>query len=373
MMKTFKLTAKKILSSDIKLSLHALDNLSTLNLFNTIEKTSKHILITDENVDILYAKKIIEQIEANGYNVLKLIIPPYDKSKNLQEYSRLADECLNYGFDKHSVIFSLGGGVVNNIAGFLASTLYRGIGLIHFPTSMLAQVDAAIDFKQAVNHNQGKNLLGSYYPASQIIIDPTVLKTLDRRFIVDGLSESIKHALCQDRPFYDFLEKNVENLDDENILLEIIQRSIELKLELMNDDLEDDFDETIKQYGHALGHAIEHLSNGEIYHGEAIAIGMCVSSEIALLLGLSDERTRDLHYSIFDKYSLPTVVPKKYSFDNIWNKMKYDKHSLNGKVYTGILQSVGSMALTKSGEYGHYIEEDLLRQAIDKNQQRIKK
>jgi len=371
-MNTYILEAKRNLESDIIVSPNILKKLKSLVIFSKIRKESKHILITDENVDLLYSDLVITQLNEMGYEILKLVVPPYDKSKNIDLYKDLVEKCLLYRFDKESFIFSLGGGVVNNIAGFLASTLYRGIGLVHFPTSMLSQVDAAIDFKQAINFKFGKNLVGSYYPASAIIVDPTLLFSLGQRFINDGLAESIKHALCQDLNFYNYLIENKSNLDDEKVLDYIVNKSIKLKLELMNDDLENDRDETIKQYGHAVGHAIEHLSDGEIYHGEAIAIGMCVSSELALLLGLSDEKNRDLHYSIFNKYNLPTVVPRKYSFDELWNKMKYDKHSLNGKIYTGILENIGSMPITETGEYGHYIQKDLLRQAIDKNQQRIK-
>lgn len=359
-----------MLESKIILALNSLSNLATLDMIKSIRKESRHILITDENVDKLYSNYIVEQLELLGFKIKKLVIPPHDDSKNIDLYKELVEECLNYKFDKKSIIFSLGGGVVNNISGFLASTLYRGIGLIHFPTSMLAQVDASIDFKQAINFKYGKNLIGSYYPASHIIIDPLVLKTLDKRFIYDGLAESIKHALCQDGDFYLYLYDNINNLENEDILYTIIERSIKLKLELMNDDLDDDFDESIKQYGHAVGHAIEHLSSGDIYHGEAISIGMCISSEIALLLGFTDLVTVNKHYDIFKLFNLPTQIPKNFTFEEIWNKIKYDKHSLDGKVYTGLIKNIGTMCRDDLGNFGHYITEDILKKAINNSKSR---
>lgn len=366
-MNKFKLTANRIFESDIILSLGILSNLKSLSIFEEIRKESKHILITDENVNELYGDLILKQLEEYGFEVLKLVIPPFDESKNIDLYKELVEKCLEYKFDKKSMIFSLGGGVVNNISGFLASTLYRGIGLIHFPTSMLAQVDAAIDFKQAINFKHGKNLIGTYYPASHIIIDPNVLKTLNKRFVYDGLAESIKHAICQDNDFYLYLLSNVNNLDNLEVLYYIINHSIKLKLELMNDDLDDDFDESIKQYGHSVGHAIEHLSHGEIYHGEAISIGMCISTEIGYLLGINDEETVKKHYDIFKLFNLPITIPNEFTFEEIWNKMKYDKHTLNGEIYTGLVSSIGKMAQDKNENFGHYITEDILKKAIEKN------
>lgn len=369
-MKNFELTAKRNFHSDISLSLGLINNLEKAELFNNIRTSSNHILITDENVNKLYSVKVINKLEYLGFKVIKFVIPASDSAKNIDEYNKLVSKSLDYGFDKKSVIFSLGGGVVNNIAGFLASTLYRGIGLVHFPTSMLSQVDASIDFKQAINHDKGKNLIGSYYPASNIIIDPSLLKTLDNRFIYDGISESIKHALCQSREFYDYLLSNRNNLDKEEVLYTIVENSISLKLKLMNDNLEDDYDESIKQYGHALGHAIEHLSNGNIYHGEAISIGMCVSAEIAFIFGISTKEVLESHYKIFNLYNLPTIIPEIFSFKDIWNKMKYDKHTLDGKIYSGLIKEVEVMSQNKDGDFGYYIDEDLLLKAIIANKVR---
>lgn len=253
----------------------------------------------------------------------------------------------------------------------MASTLYRGIGLVHFPTSLLAQVDAAIDFKQAINFDHGKNLVGSYYPASKIIVDPLVLRTLDMRLIRDGLAESIKHAICQDTKFLSYICSNSEHLADLDFLAEVVSKSIELKLEVMSGDLDSDYDETLKQYGHAIGHAVEHLSDGEIFHGEAIAIGMCVSSEAALLLGLSDIETVEMHYDVFTRMGLPTTVPESLSLSDLWEKIRYDKHFLSGKAYMGLVRTAGVMALTNNGNYGHYVAREVIFEAIERNRHRF--
>jgi len=241
---------------------------------------------------------------------------------------------------------------------------------VHIPTSLLAQVDAAVDFKQAINFEHGKNLIGSYYPASKIIVDPLVLRTLDIRLIRDGLAESVKHAICQDTKFLSYICSNSEHLTDPDFLYQVVVKSIDLKLQVMSNDMDSDFDETLKQYGHAIGHAVEHLSDGSIFHGEAIAIGMCVSAEIALLMGLSDTDTLDMHYDTFTRLGLPTTVPKGYSLSDLWEKIRYDKHFLSGKAYMGLIRTSGVLANAANGNFGHYIDQEVVFSAIDKNRKR---
>ena len=363
--------AERRFQSKVIIQMDSLRHLDSLGVFEHVRKDSKHLLVTDKNVEKLYLRRVLKCIEQSGRSIRTLIVPSNEGSKSFHWYSQLVEKALDNGFDKYSVIFSLGGGVVNNLAGFLASTLYRGIGLIHFPTTLLAQVDAAIDFKQAINFDHGKNLIGSYYPASKIIVDPSVLKTLDIRLIRDGLAESIKHALCQDTSFLSFIYANREHITDLDFLSEIISRSIKLKIEVMSGNLESDYDETLKQYGHAIGHAVEHLSEGEIFHGEAISIGMCVSSEVALLLDLCDIETVDLHYDIFNRIGLPTSVPQALSLSDIWEKIRYDKHFLNGKAYMGLLRTSGVMAPAINGNFGHYIEQSVIFEAIERNRRRV--
>lgn len=368
--KNRKLSADNKLESDIIIKPNALNNLGDIGIFDGVSKESAHFLITDKNIEKLYLQRVLSCIKNTGLSVRTMVVPANESSKSFETYSELVRKSLDHGFDEHSVIFSLGGGVINNIAGFLASTLYRGIGLIHLPTSLLAQVDAAIDFKQAINFEHGKNLIGSYYPASKIVIDSTVLQTLDIRFIRDGLAESIKHALCQDISFLKYIESNSENLFDQEFLSNVVDRSIQLKLKVMNDDLDEDYDETLKQYGHAVGHAIEHLSSGEIYHGEAISIGMCVCAEVGKILGVTDDDTVETHYRIFEKCGLPTKVPNAYSLSDIWEKVLYDKHFFTGKAYMGLLQTVGVLASGDDGKEGYFVDQEVIFMAIEKNRQR---
>lgn len=359
--------ANRNLCSHVIVVPDALQRLDSLGVLDGVRKESKHLLVTDKTIEKLYLRPVLESIERTGRTIRTLVVPASETSKSFSVYARLVEKALDYGIDKYSVVFSLGGGVVNNLAGFLASTLYRGIGLVHIPTSLLSQVDAAVDFKQAINFDHGKNLIGSYYPASKIIIDPLVLRTLDQRLIRNGLSEAIKHALCQDSAFLEFIGSNADRLTDLDFLTEVVTTSIRLKLDVMSPDLESDFDEMLKQYGHTVGHAIEHLSEGTIYHGEAIAIGMCVAAEVALLRGVTDEETVEAHYDIFQRIGLPTAVPDEQSLADIWEKVRYDKHFLNDRAYMGLTRSVGVMAPAEGERFGHFISREMVFEAIEAN------
>ncbi len=331
---------------------------------------SRHFIITDSKVDSYYGELVLSSFLNAGYKVKKLVVQEGESSKNINVFANLADDIFSYGLDKRSFIISLGGGVVNNIAGFLASTLYRGVGLIHVPTNTMSQVDAAIDFKQAVNSSKGKNLLGSYYPASFIVIDPETLSTLDSRNLVNGISESIKHALTQDIGFFKNLIKNYNLVRDISFLEEVLKKTLELKVPLLNGDVNDDYNEMIPQYGHSIGHAIEHLSSYELMHGEAVAIGMCVSAEISKILGICSNDTVRLHYEIFSKYNLPTQVPNDITDKDIENTIRYDKHYLKGNPQMALVSEIGK-PFCEDGIFGIPIDYSIIRRAIEANKKNL--
>lgn len=340
---------------DTKICLESglIDNLNRVFSESDFNLNSNHILVTDDNLSKLYLNTVISQLQDLNLKISVFVIEAGEGSKSLSQYVKLIENSLDAKFDKHSIVFSLGGGVVNNIAGFLAATLYRGLQLIHIPTTLLSQVDATIDFKQGINFKHGKNLVGAYYPATHVIADPMVLKTLDKRFMFDGLAESIKHALCGDTDFLSFLEDNDDVTDDPEKLHYVIDQSIQLKLSSMHDDLHDQVDEAIKQYGHALGHAIEHMSNGLVFHGEAISIGMCMSAEIAQIKGICTKDTVRRHYEIFKKYNLPTVIPDTFSKYDVWQKMRYDKHYHADSPYMSLLSDIGKIRNYSNSSVAH--------------------
>ncbi|MCK4554390.1 SDR family NAD(P)-dependent oxidoreductase, partial [Candidatus Parcubacteria bacterium] len=359
----------KVMQTDIIIETGILSRLDNVRIIPERFADSAHFILTDTVVDKLYGDKVLNGFLKAGYNVKKLVVEEGEKTKNINEYARLADEIFAHGMDKRSIIISLGGGVINNIAGFLASTLYRGIGLIHIPTTMMAQVDAAIDFKQAVNSPSGKNLLGSYYPAMCIVIDPQVLLTLDDRHINNGISESIKHALTQDVDFLQYLENNSDRIKDVDFLEFVIRKTIELKVPLLRGDVSEDYNEMLPQYGHSAGHAVEHLSSYDLLHGEALAIGMCITAEIARLLDVCGDDIVEAHYSICEKYNLPTKLPDYITEEDVCNVIKYDKHYLKGTPNMALVQRIGEV-WNDNNTYSAPIDYEILKQAININKEK---
>ena len=346
---------------------------------------SQNWLVTDQLVDGVYGDMVLEGLREAGLKVNKIVVPAdtsdetgessAERHKTLQVFSNCVDQILETGIDKHSAIISLGGGVVNNLAGVLAATLYRGITLVHLTTSFMGQVDAAIDFKQAVNHRLGKNLLGAYHPAARIILDPTVLLSLSKRHLLNGMSESIKHCLCQSEPLLNYILENIGLLDtdktEEKIeyLSTVIKHTVGHKVPTLSGSTANNFNEFAPQYGHSVGHAVEHLSFscGEqaLLHGEAIAIGMCVSAEIAYIMGVCSMDVVDYHYQVFREAGLPVYVPRSQTIDAIATKIMYDKHYVKTPSM-GFVVRPGEMYQV-DGNYAHKVSNELLREGLTRN------
>jgi 3-dehydroquinate synthase len=301
----------------------------------------------------------------------------------LDTFASTCDKILANGISKNSCIISLGGGVVNNLCGFLASSLYRGITLVHITTSMMGMTDAAIDFKQAVNHHLGKNLLGSYYPATTIVIDPEVLETLSRRHILNGISEALKHALCQSREITEAIVGPLRQdlnkaLRDPEYLEMVCRQCIDHKVPTLIHYKDSDFNEMVPQYGHAIAHAIEHLSfhaGGKVsplLHGEAVAIGMCVTVEVSKMLGYCGQKTVDEHYKYVQDAGLPVCIPEGLELDTIQEKLCYDKHYVK-KPTMGLLSEIGHMHCKEDGSYSVEVDNNIIRGALEANIARIPK
>ena len=346
---------------------------------------SNNYLVTDTIVDGVLGDRVLEGLRDAGLKVFKLVVPADDldetgessgeRHKTLDVFKNCVDEILERGIDKKSCIISLGGGVVNNIAGFIAATLYRGITLVHFSTTTMGQVDAAIDFKQAVNHHLGKNLMGAYHPATKIILDPEVLTTLSRRHVLNGISESIKHAITQSEEMLDYIVDNRHMLDDKEAMVDYVERIIRMtiahKVPTLSGDTEDDYNEMLPQYGHAIGHAVEFLSlhmagsKAALLHGEGIAVGMCVTAEVAKILGICDQAVVDRHYEVFEKMGLPVYLPTDMTIEMVCKKMCYDKHYVKQPTM-GLAVRIGEM-YCKDGAYGQPINHEVLRKAPEAN------
>jgi 3-dehydroquinate synthase len=325
---------------------------------------TNHFLLADSYVLSLHGHTLKESLWRKGSGLHLIAVDPGESAKSVDVYLRAAKEMSAVGVERNSTLISFGGAATANLAGFVAATLLRGIRLIHIPTTLLAQLDGTIDFKQAINLDGIKNLIGSFYAPELIVVDPRFLGTLPERHVVNGLAEGLKHALVQDRDLYRLF---LQRATDRSIpyLEESIERTVALKVSLLESDSYDDA-EMLLQYGHAIGHALESVSHHELLHGEAISIGMCVSAEAALALELCNPATVDAHYRLFSAYGLPVHIPAQFSIDEILKLIYRDKYRNDGKQQMALVREVG-VPVAVNGSLAISMEERTLREACIRN------
>jgi len=334
---------KKEVETEIHLKRNCVMEIDSFQMIPEAHADSPHFLITDENVDRLFGKHVYGKLKSSGYKINKIVLPSGENNKTLDNYISLSERVLSEGIDERTILISLGGGTINNITGFLAATLYRGISLIHIPTTLMAQCDAAIGIKQAVNGEKGKNLIGSYYEPLKIIVDPSVLLTSDDRGLKDGLSECIKHAIAQDSSFYTYLmdyQGDIKNID---FLEYVVKKNIELKIEVMKNDPKEHTKALVLQYGHTVGHAVEYLSGYKLGHGEAVSIGMVAAANISKILDVADNGLVGAHCDMLQKFGLPIAINKSIKPEDIIMALRYNKRYLYGDIQFVLLDKIGSL------------------------------
>ena len=307
----------------------------------TVFDGNKVAIITDDNLNDIYGENIKSNIENEGLEVKIISVKPGEKSKSFDTLPGIYNELLDFKLTRSDLIIALGGGVVGDLAGFVASTFLRGIDFIQIPTSLLAQVDSSVGGKVAVDLERGKNLVGSFYHPKLVLIDPNMLGTLPEKYFNDGLGEVIKYGCIKSKELFEKLEsfENKEELK-ENIG-DIIYECCNIKREVVENDEKDLGERMVLNFGHTLGHAIEQIYNYETYsHGEAVAIGMNMISKIAEEKELTKRGTAERIEKLLKKYGLGTEVNIE---DNglAREAIKLDKKNLNGSLNVILLKDIG--------------------------------
>ncbi|MBS4028557.1 MAG: 3-dehydroquinate synthase [Ignavibacteriales bacterium] len=313
------------------------------SLLKKLVPAFRYIIITDSNVAKLYGKTFLFHFEKEKLNASLVSFRAGEENKTRETKAELENKILQHSAGKDSVIIALGGGVVGDVAGFVASTLFRGIPFVQVPTTLLAQVDSSNGGKTAVDHPLGKNLIGAYHQPKHICIDTDFLKTLSQEEYVNGIAEIIKQALIQDEKFFLFLEKEMEKLvnRDEKILKTTIEWNCKLKASIIEKDEREIGPRKILNFGHTIGHAIETLSQYKLRHGYAVSVGMVAESLIAKELGWLKENDVQRIENILKRVKLPTRLPKSISPITILKKMQLDKKSKEGKIKYSLIDKVG--------------------------------
>jgi len=248
-------------------------------------------IITDSNVKGLFGEQFHAKLKEQGINSVLINFPPGEGSKNRHTKAKIEDALLLSGINKDSALISLGGGVTGDITGMLASTYMRGIPYLQLPTTLLAMVDSSIGGKHSINTEHGKNLIGTYHQPKKVVIDISVLESLPKEEMLNGIAEMIKHAIISDEKYFAFLEDYLDRIisREEDPLIKAIRWSIILKKRIMEQDEVDNPFNRILDFGHTVGHAIEKASEYTVRHGTAVAFGMYMETKIAQELGLLNE------------------------------------------------------------------------------------
>lgn len=267
-------------------------------------------LITDGNVRPLYEGRAVASFREAGLDVHTLLIPPGEGSKSLDVAGTLYTGLLEAGIDRKSIVVALGGGVVGDVAGFVAATVLRGVDCVQVPTTLLAQVDSSVGGKTGINHPLGKNLIGAFHQPRGVLVDPTTLGTLPQGEFVAGLAEVVKTALIRDAHLLAYLEDHTDDLLalDAAALTHVITRCCRIKADVVEQDPRETSGlRAILNYGHTVGHALEAVSGyGRYRHGEAVAVGMVVAARIAVARGLVDRSLAARQSALLQALGLPT-------------------------------------------------------------------
>jgi 3-dehydroquinate synthase len=297
-----------------------------------------------------------------------LTIAPGESNKTRDTWGSLTDQLLVRGFGRDSAVIALGGGVVGDLAGFVAATFMRGIPIVQVPTSLMAMVDSAIGGKTAVDTPAGKNLVGVFHPPAAIIVDPQVLVTLPLNEMRAGFAEVIKHGVIADEPYLRGVVGGAKKLmakdgPTSDSMLAAIVHSIEIKAAVVSrDEREEGLRKTLN-FGHTIGHAIELVSGYTLLHGEAIAVGMALEARLAERLGVAEPGTADAIVGALRAFTLPTALPDSCESDAVIAAMGSDKKARGGKTRFALPSRVGRMAGEKSG-WTVAVSNDQLREVL---------
>jgi len=316
----------------------------------------KWVIISQYRLMELFGFELMSLLKENEFNIDFITLPMGETAKSLNEYSRVISQMIELGCDRSSIILALGGGVVGDVSGFVATSFMRGIKYYQVPTTLLAMVDSSIGGKTGINTSEGKNLIGSIYQPQGVLVDPAILNFLSREEVNAGLGEVIKYGAIRDSKFFNDIS---EWLDDiESFPFEkAIYRACEIKAEIVSLDEQECGMRRLLNFGHTIGHALEaNLGYGKIRHGEAVSLGMKCAGWISEQLNFISKTENQFLAQTIDKLTLPST--SKIDFDSILSYVRKDKKVRNGVLHFIVLDALGK------GNVCDKVSYDLIKQSL---------
>ncbi len=327
----------------------------------------KFAVITDSTVEPLYGAPILEQLKEAGYQGDLFVFPAGEKSKVRRTKEMLEDAMLAKGYRRDCCVIAVGGGVVTDLAGFLAGTFGRGVPFINYATTLLSAADASIGGKTAVDTELATNLIGLIYQPLKVYVDIDTWKTLPKNHLINGMAETIKHACLADREFFTYIEEHVEDiLACEPAACEhISEKNCEVKYQVVMKDEREKSLREILNLGHTVGRAIETVSDYRLLHGEALAIGMTAQVRLGCKCGYLTKDERDRVISLQKRIGLPVAIPDYIDREALVKKLYTDKKVRDGKLRFVFQKGIGDVMTFGEDVYARPVAEDEIWEVLE--------
>lgn len=305
-------------------------------------------LVTHPRLAEWYAEPLRSLLEQKGVSVHLLTVPPGERTKRWEVAGRLLRQMAQRALDRRCIVVALGGGVIGDLAGFVAACYLRGVRTVQIPTTLLAQVDSSVGGKTAVNLPEGKNLVGAFHQPSLVLIDTDTLRTLPRRQFRAGLAEVLKYGIIADETLWQVVNAEAGNLRQgySPRLAEIIYRCCEIKATVVSEDETEQGVRAILNFGHTVAHALEAVAGyRRLLHGEAVSIGMVSAALVGEVLGVTPVSTAEEIASALRALGLPIALPQDVEFESLLNVMARDKKARDGQVRFVLIERIGQARL----------------------------
>ena len=367
-MSTYNVELKKVVddSYQIEIGFQLIEKLITDIKDGLVGNIKKYVVITDNNVEKLYATPIHNELRKAGYASDIIVFPAGEKNKTRQTKEYIEDTMLEKGYRRDCCIIAVGGGVVTDVSGFVAGTYGRGVPFINYATTLLAAADASIGGKTAVDTPLATNLIGIFNQPKKVYIDINTWKTLPKEQIYSGMAETIKHACLADKEFFDYLDENMDKIlsVDEVACEYISEKNCSIKYNVVMQDERESGLREILNLGHTVGRAVETVSDYRLLHGEAVAIGLVAQAKLAVKYGFMTEEEANKVVSLLEKAHLPITIPDYINKEELVKKLYTDKKVKNGQLRFVLQKGIGGIAQFGENVFAKPIEESEAREII---------
>jgi 3-dehydroquinate synthase len=307
----------------------------------------KAVIVTNPTVNKLYGEIVRQSLVDAGFQTAVLTVPDGEKYKTLASAGKLYAQLAACGAERSTPVLALGGGVIGDLAGFVAATYLRGVPLVQIPTTLLAQCDSSIGGKTAVDQGQLKNEIGTFYQPGITISDTAALQSLPPEEFCSGLAEVIKYAVIKDEKYFCYLEKHLDLIKslDNNVLEAVVAKSARIKVGFVENDEKDTGLRNLLNFGHTVGHAVESVSNFSVSHGQAVSIGMVAAASLAVKMDLMDKTDAVRLKQLLQRAGLATRLPP-LEIAPLLQAMRYDKKVQGGKIRFVLPRAIGQVFIT---------------------------